>query len=1211
MKFLQTTVTLQPLEDERLKVNKEGKLLKMKLKSLKRRVSIILALCFLISCTSPMGTVIDLKANVTVDQFYDFRNGSIVPTDTDGKSDITSGDMKINVGTQNAYQYNGTTHGVLFKAGNSIEFTVPGAVTITVGDCLYSEAKSLTLTDARGTYSQTVDAGLGNYHNGSTIVFRYEGEATVLTLKFDSKTYIPCIHVSNQEEVEEDTEEEDVLANPDTSISEWYFDGIHADSYRGNIQKNAAFYKNIYVDATTGKFTARISENGYTPDQGDTQVGQGTKLYIPVATKSNIYVITNSVADMSINGTTLVRTGTVSTTEALSKFETTGNVYTYENTSRKAGYVCLDFIGTGYLKGLFVEYAKYDVPSVSSKTDVWDFSGKEEDREQYNSYITEETYSALDETVFTTIVDNKNVVHPVFADAEGGTSNSVGSVAFGDLTLNYRYKDRLYTENSKYSYSNKLNSYTTLTYEDGYQAQGGYFANGTSSEKHRNITIANVEAGDIITVYMTSSREASDSNPNPTDKLHFVYTGSEGKQDDIDTLTNKAKIYTFTAKYNGTYKIYAEAANGTKPVISRVTRKHTMGVISGKLDFSQVEEFDDTDYGLVLLSEDGDKFNAILSNDGLSYYVVAPADNVYTAVLTDAKGFEISKDSRTVAGGLNKAHDFVITPVAMHEITGTISGFSADYNVSDFGIVLEAENYKESIILDVNTETMTFTGLVEDGVNYTIRLKNVNDYAVTSETTVCVTEPSVIQIEVAESIRYEVTGSFLNVEDTSIVSNLVFTNTEDGYAYAAKVTETGYTAMLRDGVYQASATVKGYSMNTVVVVNGQNVTRDLLFIQDKLKPGSVEWAADIYVGYETVDSIHNYATLNKALEVAKAMNPKSEEQRITIHIAPGTYREQVVVQTPYVSLVNDSDEEVLVTWYYGIGYEYYSVDESGYYNESAAYNKNAKNIASKWGCSVYVQASATGFRASNIIFENSFNRYLTEEELADGVSLSSRAESSIKVERTKELDVKSREATERAAAMVIEADRTEFKNCQFLSSQDTLYTAPKLTGYFLDCKIEGGVDYIFGYGDYVFDSCELSFYGYSNKNAAGYITACRTPKTEGLGYLFNNCTVTGNKEQIVAPGYFGRPWGADATVTFLNTKLADANLIQPVGWYSMSGVAPEQANYSEFGTVLADGTLVDTSDRVANTVLSEEQAAKIVVTDYFGSWVPAFYNPVK
>lgn len=108
----------------------------MKLKSLKRRVSVILAMCFLISCTSPMGTIIDLKANEAFDQFYDFRNGSIVPTDTDGKSDIISGDIKIKVGTQNSYQYNGTTHGVLFKAGNSIELTVPGSVTVTVGDCL-------------------------------------------------------------------------------------------------------------------------------------------------------------------------------------------------------------------------------------------------------------------------------------------------------------------------------------------------------------------------------------------------------------------------------------------------------------------------------------------------------------------------------------------------------------------------------------------------------------------------------------------------------------------------------------------------------------------------------------------------------------------------------------------------------------------------------------------------------------------------------------------------------------------------------------------------------------------------------------------------------------------------------------------------------------------------------------------------------------------
>lgn len=1182
----------------------------MKFGLVKRQISILLVMCILISCTSSMGTVLKLSAQTVVDRFYDFRNGSIVPVDTDGKSDIVTEDISILVGTQNAYQYNDATHGVLFKAGNSIAIKVPGSVTISIGDCLYSGAKSLTLIDKNSNYSQTVSAGNGNYHNGSTIDFTYEGESTVLILNITDKTYIPCIRVTNQKDSsEEEVPEtpEDGIKPPVTDITTWYFDGVHPQSFRGNIQKKTAYVENLYVDATQGKFTARISENGYTPDQGDTQVGAGTKLYVPVATKSNIYVITNSVADIEVNGNLLTRTGTVASTPALSEVETTGNVYTYKNTSRNAGYVVLDFAGPGYLKGLHVEYADFVVPSVSAKTDVWDFSGNVEDDVFYNSHITSSTYQAVDKNTFTTIEDSNGVSHPVFSDGNGGTSNTVGKLSFGDLTLHYRYKDRLYTANSEYSYSAKLNKYTNLVYKDGYQAAGGYFANGTSSEKHRNLEIANVEAGDQITLYMTSSREASYDYPNPADKLHFVYCGTEGSQDDTDTLTNVAGIYAFTAKYSGTYKVYVEAANGSKPVISRVTRSHTTGIISGKLTTDMAGEFADDDYGLAFISEDGGRYDAVLSNDGLSYYVVAPVGVNYTAVLTDAKGYEISEATRMVEGGLNVNHDLAVTTVEMHKIQGTITGFDEDYDVSDFGIILEAQNYKESIALDVNAEAMTFTGNVEHGVNYTITLTGVNDYVISNDNMLCVTEEADLAITVAPAELYVVTGAFTNIDDASAVSNLVFTNVEDGYVYEAQVTETGYVAKLRSGNYRASANAAGYSMNTIVKVNGSDTVRDLLFIKDKLAAGSVEWAADIYVGYADESLAHNYATINEALEVAYGMNPKSEEQRITIHVAPGTYREQVIIKAPYVSLVNDTNQEVLVTWYYGIGYEYYSADANGFYSADAAYNQSEKNIASKWGCSVYVQSGAKAFRAKNIIFENSFNRYITEEELADGVKLSSRAESSIKVERTKALDVKSREATERAAAMVIEADQTEFSNCQFLSSQDTLYTAPKLTGYFVNCKIEGGVDYIFGYGDYVFDSCELSFYGYSNKNAAGYITACRTPKTEGLGYLFNNCTVTGNEELTVAPGYFGRPWGADATVTFLNTKLANENLIQPVGWYSMSGVQPEQANYREFGTTV-NGEAVDTGSRVSGTVMTEEDALAIQVTDYFGDWTPAFYG---
>ena len=268
------------------------------------------------------------------------------------------------------------------------------------------------------------------------------------------------------------------------------------------------------------------------------------------------------------------------------------------------------------------------------------------------------------------------------------------------------------------------------------------------------------------------------------------------------------------------------------------------------------------------------------------------------------------------------------------------------------------------------------------------------------------------------------------------------------------------------------------------------------------------------------------------------MTPAPDEKNgVTVHIAPGTYREQVVISTPYVRLVNDeksSGKEVLLTWYYGIGYEYYSIDSTGYYNVENAYDKYDKAAASKWGCSVLLKNTATGFSADGITFEASFNRYITDEEIEDGVS-----PTDTKLpERNFSTDVTSKAATERATAMAIEADKVEFTDCAFLGSQDTLYTGNSATNmYFKNCRIEGNTDYIFGDGNAVFDGCELRFFGYSTGSVGGYITAHKPTAATKTGYVFRNCTITGNDELEVNAGYLGRPWGQDARVTFLNTKI--------------------------------------------------------------------------
>lgn len=126
---------------------------------------------------------------------YDFRDGSIIPTNTDGKSDITKGDITIKVGTKNAYAYNDAQHGVQFKAGNSIEIKVDGPTKLTVGDCLYSNATELTVKSADGSYTETKSVKAGCYHNdGSAAVFKYTGEAAAtLVIEFTAGTYVPVI----------------------------------------------------------------------------------------------------------------------------------------------------------------------------------------------------------------------------------------------------------------------------------------------------------------------------------------------------------------------------------------------------------------------------------------------------------------------------------------------------------------------------------------------------------------------------------------------------------------------------------------------------------------------------------------------------------------------------------------------------------------------------------------------------------------------------------------------------------------------------------------------------------------------------------------------------------------------------------------------------------------------------------------------------------
>lgn len=81
-----------------------------------------------------------------------------------------------------------------------------------------------------------------------------------------------------------------------------------------------------------------------------------------------------------------------------------------------------------------------------------------------------------------------------------------------------------------------------------------------------------------------------------------------------------------------------------------------------------------------------------------------------------------------------------------------------------------------------------------------------------------------------------------------------------------------------------------------------------------------------------------YASLKEAFAYVNTNPPKSEEERIRILISPGTYREHLILKAPYITLEGDTKnaKNVLLTWYYGCGRNYYSITKPLSNSDSAS-----------------------------------------------------------------------------------------------------------------------------------------------------------------------------------------------------------------------------------------------------------------------------------
>ncbi len=292
-----------------------------------------------------------------------------------------------------------------------------------------------------------------------------------------------------------------------------------------------------------------------------------------------------------------------------------------------------------------------------------------------------------------------------------------------------------------------------------------------------------------------------------------------------------------------------------------------------------------------------------------------------------------------------------------------------------------------------------------------------------------------------------------------------------------------------------------------------------------------------------------------ALSRAIAALPRNDEP-ITLRLAPGVYREKVVLQRPHTTLEGSGAGESIITW-----------------------SDGAKEV-----------------------LPDGMNRgtFRTATLLVDAPHVTLRR-------LTVENAAAPRQQVGQAIALYADGDYFTCEECTLRSHQDTLFTAPlppkelQKNGFigpkqfaprtpqrhtYRRCRIEGDVDFIFGGAAAWFEDCDIVSVD------AGYATAASTPEGQKYGYVFKHCRFLGEN---VPPAscYLGRPWRDYAKTVLLECTIGTH--IRPEGWHDWDKPPFHECGYyAEYPA--------PAHERAAFAhVLTEEEAVRFTYEDFMES----------
>lgn len=352
----------------------------------------------------------------------------------------------------------------------------------------------------------------------------------------------------------------------------------------------------------------------------------------------------------------------------------------------------------------------------------------------------------------------------------------------------------------------------------------------------------------------------------------------------------------------------------------------------------------------------------------------------------------------------------------------------------------------------------------------------------------------------------------------------------------------------------------------------------------KIMAADLAQKADAIVDNHRAPSDGAYETIAAALSAA----PEASAHPWTILVNPGEYREKLTITKPNIHLVGLGQDRTRLVF-------------------DAYAGQQRPDTSGHWGTpgSATVTVNAPGFAARHLTIANDFDFLDNDGRDPEGAN---------------------RVGASQAVAVFLGsgADKSLFYDVALSGYQDTLF-ADAGRSLFSHCNISGNVDFIFGGGTALFETCDIISRPRANAHIlpAGFVVAPSTAKDQPYGLIFHRCHLKKERDdQPRGSHYLGRPW--HPTRDFADGRYADPYAIGQAafvhcimddhiatdGWTSMSGLAPdgqrkwfqplEDARFFEYQSI-GPGAEVNAH----RPQLSDADAAAYTLEHILGDWQPA------